>query len=175
MSEAEALPPPPEDAKVIVSVPAFWVIVILLPATNVKVSVAESATIFDCPETAIVLNASLTVPVPGIVIVLVEPVPVAVTPAPTKLIVPAAVDNAEPSSCTVMAEPPPEAAIVIVSVLAFVVNVIFEPAAKVNVSVTPSATISDCPLTAIVSNKFWFAAPDKSAAGAHAEPFHFNT
>jgi hypothetical protein len=44
--------------------------------------------------------------VPGIVIVLVEPVPVAVTPAPTKLIVAAAVAKDEPSSCTVIAEPP---------------------------------------------------------------------
>jgi len=37
-------PPPPEDAKVILSPLAFVVMVILLPATNVKVSVALSAT-----------------------------------------------------------------------------------------------------------------------------------
>ena len=55
---------------------------------------AESATIFDEPETAIVLNASDTVPVPGIVIVFVAPVPVAVTPAPTKFNVPNAVELA---------------------------------------------------------------------------------
>ena len=46
------------------SPPAFVVIVILLPATSVSVSVAESATTLDCPETAIVLNASVTVPEP---------------------------------------------------------------------------------------------------------------
>ena len=46
-----------------------------------------------------------------IVIVLVAPDPVAVTPAPTKLIVDAAVDNEDPSSCIVIAlPPPPEAA-----------------------------------------------------------------
>ena len=41
------------------------------------------------------------------VIVLVAPVPLAVTPAPTKLIVDAAVDNEDPSSCIVIALPPP--------------------------------------------------------------------
>ena len=38
------VPLPPEDANVTVSVPALVVIVMLLPATNVNVSVAESAT-----------------------------------------------------------------------------------------------------------------------------------
>ena len=40
-----------------VSVPATVVIVILLPATNVKVSLLESAARFDCPDTAIVPKA----------------------------------------------------------------------------------------------------------------------
>ena len=53
-----------------------------------------------------ILNSSYSVPPeppppPEIVIVLVAPVPEAVTPAPTKLSVVAAVDNEEPSSCTV--------------------------------------------------------------------------
>ena len=126
----------------------------MLPATSVKVSVAESATISDEPETAIVLNASLTVPVPGIVIVLVAPVPDAVTPAPTKLIVPAAVDKEEPSSCTVMAEPLAVEVIVTESPDAFVAKVIFEPATKVSVSLLESATTSDCPETAIVPKAF---------------------
>jgi len=52
----------PVDANVIESPEAFVVILILVPATNVKVSVAESATTFVCPDTAIVLNASVTVP-----------------------------------------------------------------------------------------------------------------
>ena len=39
--------------------------------------------------------------------VLVAPVPLAVTPAPTKLRVVASVDNALPSSCTVIAPLPP--------------------------------------------------------------------
>ena len=111
---------------------------------------AESATIFDEPETAIVLNASDTVPVPGIVIVFVAPVPVAVTPAPTKFNVPNAVDKADPSSCTVIEEPPPEAAIVTVSVPGVVVIVMFEQATKVSVSLLESAATLLCPLTAIV-------------------------
>ena len=78
---------------------------------------------------------------PEIVIVLVAPEPDAVTPLPTKFSVVAAVDNAEPSSCTVTS--PPDAAIVTVSVPAFVVNVILEPAANVSVSVAESATIFD--------------------------------
>ena len=47
---------------------------------------------------------------------------------------------------------PPEAAIVIVSVVAFVVSVIFDPSANVSVSVFESATILFCPETAIVLN-----------------------
>ena len=49
-------------------------------------------------------------PPPLIVIVFVAPVPDAVTPEPTKLRVVPAVDSAEPSSCTVIPLPPPEAA-----------------------------------------------------------------
>ena len=41
---------------VIVSVPAFVVIVTFAPATNVRVSAAASATTSDCPDTTIVLN-----------------------------------------------------------------------------------------------------------------------
>lgn len=44
---------------VIVSVPAFVVIVTFVPATNVSVSVFESATTSDCPLTDIVLNESV--------------------------------------------------------------------------------------------------------------------
>ena len=43
-------------ANVIVSLEAFVVIVILLPAASVNVSVVESATTSDCPDTDIVLN-----------------------------------------------------------------------------------------------------------------------
>ena len=50
----------------------------------------------------------------AMVIVLIAPVPEAVTPAPTKLSVSAAVDNDEPSSCTVIAAAPPETVIVLV-------------------------------------------------------------
>ena len=75
------------------------------------------------------------------VIVLVAPVPVAVTPAPTKSNVVAAVDKALPSSSTVIAEA--VAAIVIVSVPALVVILMPEPAAKVRVSVVESATTLD--------------------------------
>ena len=49
------------------------------------------------------------------------------------------------------AVPPPAAAIVIVSVAASVVIVMFEPAAKVSVSVAESATTLLCPATAIVA------------------------
>ena len=85
--------------------------VIPVPAAKVSVSVAESATTSLCPETAIVLNTSP--PPPGIVTVFVAPEPVAVTPAPTKFNVCAAVDNAEPSSCTVIS--PPDTVIVFVA------------------------------------------------------------
>ena len=61
--------PPPLEAKVIVSLLAFVVIVILLPATKVSVSVAPSATTLLCPDTAIFLNASVTEPVAVEVIV----------------------------------------------------------------------------------------------------------
>ena len=49
-------------------------------------------------------------PPPEIVIVLVAPVPEAVTPAPTKFNVVAAVDNELPSSCIVRLLPPPDCA-----------------------------------------------------------------
>jgi hypothetical protein len=49
-------------------------------------------------------------------------------------------------------EPPPEDANVIVSFDAFVVIVILLPAARVKVSVAPSATTSSCPDTDIVLN-----------------------
>src|SRR5512147_3294647 len=49
-------------------------------------------------------------------------------------------------------EPPPAAAMVIVSVEAFVVSVMFDPATSVSVSGAASATTSDCPATAIVPN-----------------------
>ena len=87
------------------------------------------------------MNASDTVPVPAIVIVFVAPVPDAVTPEPTKFKVVAAVDNAEPSSCTVTS--PPDAAIVNVSVPAFDDSVILEPATIVRVSLLESAAIFD--------------------------------
>ena len=87
--------------------------VIPLPAANVRVSVDESATTLDWPDTAIVLNTS-ELPPPGIVIVLVAPVPVAVTPEPTKFKVVPAVDNDEPSSCTVTPLLPPGIVIVFV-------------------------------------------------------------
>ena len=53
-----ALPPPPDAVMVIVSVPATVVIDMQLPATSVRVSVAESATTEACPATAIVLKLS---------------------------------------------------------------------------------------------------------------------
>ena len=105
------------------------VIVIPLPAANVRVSVDESATTLDWPDTAIVLNTSP--PPPGIVIVLVAPVPVAVTPEPTKFKVVPAVDNDEPSSCTVTPLLPPGIVIVFV--------------APVPVAVTPAPTKFNVP------------------------------
>ena len=78
---------------------------------------------------------------PGIVIVLVAPVPLAVTPAPTKFRVVAAVDKEEPSSCTVIAEA--VAAIVTASFEASVVRVIPLPAVRVSVSFVPSAATVD--------------------------------
>ena len=148
ISDAEAVP---EAAKVTLSPLASVVKVIPLPATSVSVSVALSATTSDCPDTEIVLNTSP--PPPGIVIVLVAPVPEAVTPAPTKFKVEPAVDNAEPSSCTV-SDVPPAAAMVTESPDASVVRVIFEPATRVNVSLLESAATLDCPLTAIVPKAF---------------------
>jgi hypothetical protein len=52
---------------------------------------------------------------------------------------------------------PPDAVefIVIASVVAFVVIVIFVPATSVSVSLVVSATTFDCPVTAIVENIFW--------------------
>ncbi len=47
-------PLPPAAAMVIVSVPAFVVMVTLAPAASVSVSVPVSATTSDCPETAMV-------------------------------------------------------------------------------------------------------------------------
>ena len=47
---------PPEEANVIVSLPAFVVIVILEPAANVIESLLASATTSDCPATENVLN-----------------------------------------------------------------------------------------------------------------------
>jgi hypothetical protein len=52
---------------VIVSVPAFVVIVMFEPATSVKVSVADSATTLDCPATAMVAKLSDAVPPPDTV------------------------------------------------------------------------------------------------------------
>ena len=49
-------------------------------------------------------------PPPEIVIVFVAPLPDAVTPAPTKLNVVAEVERDDPSSCTVIADPPPPVA-----------------------------------------------------------------
>ena len=115
---------------------ALVVRVTLLPATRVRVSFAWSATTLPCPETAKVPK-EFPEP-PGIVIVLVAPVPVAVTPAPTKFKVVAAVDKALPSSCTVIAEA--VAAIVMLSAELSVVRVMPEPATKVRVSVVLSAT-----------------------------------
>ena len=54
------------------------------------------------------------------------------------------------------------AAIVTVSLDAFVVSVTLEPAAKVRVSVAESATTLSCPLTAIVLNAS--LAPEDAAA-----------
>ena len=66
---------------------------------SVNVSVALSAATTVEPS-GIVIFLNISPPPPGIVIVFVAPVPEAVTPAPTKSIVVAAVDNAEPSSFT---------------------------------------------------------------------------
>ena len=149
---------------------AFVVRVILEPATNVKVSVAESATTSDWPETDMVLKASETLPPP--------PPPPAASEADVKLPPPTircpkeAVEVDEPLSIvpskvkldsTVASSeslkvripldvppskdipppppPPPAAAIVTLSPLASVVNVTFEPATKVRVSVDESATL----------------------------------
>ena len=73
------LAPLPLEAKVIVSLLSLVVIVILLPATKVSVSVALSATTLFCPDTAIVLNASVTEPVAVEVIVRVSEVALVVS------------------------------------------------------------------------------------------------
>ena len=65
--------------------------------------------------------------------------------------------------------------IVTVSEPALVVRVMPVPAAKFNVSVVLSATTFDCPATATVWNPLTAPLPALSAAGAHAEPFHFST
>ena len=83
-----------------------------IPFTNIKTS-SESAGAFDNVNVLLLLsptNASaftlLSVPtvsaLPVIVIVLVAPDPVAVTLDPTKFNVVPAVDNEDPSSCTVI-------------------------------------------------------------------------
>ena len=82
---------------VIESVPAFVAIDIPVPGTKFKVSVALSAVTSLCPATATVTNVFWAAP-PGMLIVLVDPVPDATTPAPVKLKVVAAVVNADPSS-----------------------------------------------------------------------------
>jgi hypothetical protein len=92
-----------------VSVVAFVVSVMLLPATSVRVSLPLSATTSLCPDTAMVLKVFVTVPL---------------------------------------------FVIVSVSVLAFVVSVIPVPAAIVSVSIWVSATMEDCPDTAMVSKLF---------------------
>jgi hypothetical protein len=56
---------------------------------------------------------------------------------------------------TTSPDPLADAAIVIVSVAAFVVIVMFDPATSVRVSLAVSATTSDWPLTEIVENRFW--------------------
>ena len=56
----------------------------------------------DASEPTLISVSAIPPLPPAIVIVFVEPVPDATTPEPTKLIVDAAVDNAEPSSCTVI-------------------------------------------------------------------------
>ena len=56
-------------------------------------------------------------------------------------------------------------AIVTLSVPGVVVNVTFDPATSVSVSVFASATTFDCPETAIVVNAFWLtSAPDGACA-----------
>ena len=108
--------PPPLEAKVIVSLLASVVMVMLLPPTKVSVSVAPSATTLLCPDTAIFLKASVT-----------EPVAVEV--------------------------------IVTVSEATFVVIFIPLPAARLRVSVVPSATTVLWPETATLEKAFWFEAP----------------
>ena len=60
-------------------------------------------------------------------------------------------------------DPPPEEAKVILSPEASVVSVIPLPATSVKVSVVLSATTLDCPLTAIVENKFCEPPPPEEA------------
>ena len=70
----------------------------------------------------------------------------------------------------VLADPPPAAAKVIVSLLAFVVMVMFVPPTNVRLSVEESATTLSCPDTAIVLNTSFAAdelminAPDESVS-----------
>ena len=59
-------PPLLVELIVIVSVAASVVIVTFVPATNVRVSVLESATTFDWPATAIVVKLSDVVPPPPV-------------------------------------------------------------------------------------------------------------
>ena len=68
--------PPPVALNVIVSVPASVVIVMLVPATSVKVSAPVSATTSDWPDTAIVLK--LSEPPPPVELIVIVSVPASV-------------------------------------------------------------------------------------------------
>ena len=75
-----------------------------VPASDI-INLSVASTVIAVPSTWV--SISNVLPAVLIVIVLVAPLPVAVTPEPTKFNVVAAVDNAEPSSFIVISLPPP--------------------------------------------------------------------
>ena len=88
------------------------------------------------------------VPPPGMVIVLVAPVPEAVTPEPTKFRVVPVVESAEPSSCTVTPSDPPGMLTVLVAPVPEAVTpapVKFNVVAAVDNALPSSCTITVLP------------------------------
>jgi len=135
-----------------VSVVALVVRVTPLPATIVKVSDVESATILDWPDTETVVNAC-NAPVFVTVNVSVAALVVILMPLPGANVNVSVTESATISDwpdTEIVLNAVPAFAMVKVSVVALVVRVTPLPATIVKVSVVESATISDCPATAIV-------------------------
>jgi hypothetical protein len=103
-------------------------------------AVAPAVTVLFIVNVSVLASVVIEIPVPA------TKVNVSVAESATTELCPATAIVAKLSD----AVPPPAAAIVMVSVPAFVVMVMFDPATKVNVSVAESATTELCPATAMV-------------------------